>query len=95
MRQRILVGIRDVKVGEFGILMVLTSGEEAKRLYLEAVSDPKSKLGKYPTDFTMQELGLFDPETGRIQPHENFVDLTPYSQRDGIVAARESVKVNE
>lgn len=88
MRQRILVGVRDVKVGEFGILMVLSSADEAKRLYLEAVSDPKSKLGKYPTDFTMHELGLFDPETGKITPHDVFVDVTPYSERDGIVTRR-------
>lgn len=88
MRQKILVGVRDVKVGEFGILMVLSSADEAKRLYMEAVSDPKSKLGKYPTDFTIHELGLFDPETGRITPHETFVDVTPYSDRDSVVARR-------
>lgn len=88
MRQKILVGVRDVKVGEFGILMVLTSQDEAKRLYMEAVADSKSKLGKYPTDFTMHELGLFDPETGKITPHEVHVDVTPYSERDSVVARR-------
>lgn len=86
MRQRILVAVRDVKVGEFGPLMVLHNQAEAKRVYLHAMSDSKSQLGKFPTDYTLHELGLFDPENGRITPHEIPVDFTPYSERDAIVA---------
>lgn len=88
-RQRILVGVRDVKVGEYGILMVLATAMEAKRLFLVAVEDRNSQLGRFPNDFTMAELGLFDPETGRITPHELPVDVTPYSERDAVIAKRE------
>lgn len=89
MRQRILVGVRDVKVGEYGLLMVMHNQGEAKRLYLHACSDGKSQLGKFPADFTMHELGLFDPESGKITPHELPVDFTPYSERDAVVALQE------
>lgn len=95
MRQRILVAVRDVKVGEYSLLMVLHTQEEAQRLFLMAVQDANSQVGRFPTDYTMHELALFNPETGQITPHDVAVDCTPYSLRDGIVADRERAKQKE
>lgn len=90
MKQRILVALRDVKVREYGPLFVLTTQDEAKRLFISAAQDSKSQLGRFPRDYVMHELGLFDAETGRLTPHEVIADLTPYSELEAVLAQRES-----
>lgn len=94
MRQKILVAVRDVKIGEYQTLMVLHNQAEAKRLFLHAMSDPKSQLGKFPNDYTLHEVGLFDPETGRVTPHELLVDFTPYTEKDAVVAGHKLTEVS-
>lgn len=93
MRQKVIVCIRDVKIGEYQTLMVLHNQAEAKRLFLHAMSDPKSQLGKFPHDYTLHELGLFDPETGRITVHDLVVDFTPYTERDAVIAGNKLAEV--
>ena len=90
MRQRILVGVRDVKVGEYGVLMVLSTEAEAKRMYLSTLQDNRSFFAKHPHDFTLHVLGLFDPETGRITPSDVPQDVTPYSERDAVLSKLEA-----
>lgn len=40
----------------------------AIRSFTDAVNDPKV-LGKYPGDFTLFEIGEYDPIRGQMQPH--------------------------
>lgn len=88
-RQKILCAVRDVKVREYGPVLVLTTEEEAKRLFLSVVSEPKSQLGKFPRDYVLHEIAFFDAETGKVTPHEVVIDLTPYSEIDAELAKRE------
>lgn len=85
MRQAIVVGLRDLKLSEYIQVFVLRAPGEAKRIFLEGIKNPNTPLGKYPADFTIHELGLFDGETGRITVHDVAVDLTPYSDAEKYV----------
>lgn len=85
---KILVALRDVKVREYGPLMVFTTAEEAKRLFLAVAGDAKSTVGRFPRDYVMHELGTFDPESGQIVTHQFKSDLTPYSELDALLAER-------
>ena len=44
---------------------------DAIRQVTQIVNDPNSKhdFGKYPEDFTLFEVGVFDDTTGMIMPH--------------------------
>lgn len=39
---------------------------EATRAFRESVNDPKSNLAKYPSDFTLFEIGSYDDSSAKI-----------------------------
>lgn len=40
---------------------------QAIRSFIETVNDKTSQIGKYPEDFTLFEIGVFDDEKGIVQ----------------------------
>ena len=47
----------------------------AVRMFTEAANDPETRIAKYPTDFTLMEIGTFDDSSGTIKPHDANVPL--------------------
>ncbi len=45
---------------------ITTSKGEAVRQFIAACNDPQHPFFQYAADFTLFELGTFDPQTGRI-----------------------------
>jgi len=62
-----LYGVKDLKAGAFTSppFGAVTRGV-AIRMFSQALNDPNSDLGKYPADFELWELGVFDQENGGI-----------------------------
>lgn len=79
MRQRILLGLRDVKIGEYVTVLPLRSEAEAQRFFLDSLNNPQSQMAKYPRDYQIHILASFDPESGAVSPEAAPRDITPYS----------------
>lgn len=47
----------------------------AIRMFTEAANDPETRIAKYPTDFTIFEIGTFDDSSGTIIPREANIPL--------------------
>lgn len=88
MAKKLLVSIRDVKVGEYLGLVQVRNTAEAERQFMALCMDSKSPMYSFPRDFQMHQVGTFDPESGVIEPCAS-VDLTPYTRVDELVARRE------
>lgn len=56
----------DNKAASFGKPMFLPTEGLAKRMFVEACLDPKGDLNKYPEDYSMYEIGAYDPNTGEL-----------------------------
>lgn len=88
MRQKMVIGLRDVKVGEYTAVFPLRSELEAQRVFLEGVENANSPLGRFPRDYQIHLIGMFDPETGAIVPEVPVRDVTPYSGLDELIGKR-------
>lgn len=53
----------------------MNSRGEAIRSWIDVVNDGKSAISRYPTDFTLFEIGEFDDSTGQVQMHSSYVSL--------------------
>jgi len=60
-----LYSIRDSKGGFFNAPFIQKSHGEAERTLLTLSKDEKSMISKYPEDFDLYYLGLFDDYTGK------------------------------
>jgi hypothetical protein len=76
--------IFDSKIGTYHNPFYAKSRGEAIRIFTEACNDSNSNLFKYPTDFTLFELGEYDDESAAFNTLP-----TPYS----IGLAQEFIKV--
>lgn len=65
--------IRDAKAEAFMTPMFFQSKAQAIRSFGDAVNNPESDFSKHPEDYTLFTLGLFDPETGKL---EGYIQLT-------------------
>ena len=64
--KRKLYSLEDTKAQCFGPITTARTDGEATRHVIEAVSDPKSMLYKYPQDYRLVRIGEFDDNTGKI-----------------------------
>jgi len=48
---------------------------QATRSFEQEANNSDSMLAKYPADFTLFEIGLFDDQTGELAAHEQKVNL--------------------
>lgn len=66
-----IYSLLDLKVKEYGQLVLMANDESVKRALRDmAASGGQSTLQKYPEDFNLMCLGEFDPETGRLVAFE-------------------------
>lgn len=67
--------IRDSKAGAFSNPWFQVNAEVAVRAFDAMAKDPTTNIGKWPEDYTLFELGVWDPEKGTIQMHDFPVNL--------------------
>lgn len=73
----------DRKLREFGPLFLEKNDEVVKRALIDTVNQGSGNLTKYPEDFDLKFLGVFDSERGKITPEDipvlvcNMRDLFP------------------
>ncbi len=68
--QKKIYTIHDSKAEAFMNPFFLNSKGEAIRTFTEAVNDPQSTISKYPDDFTLFEIGIYDTDDGLIETYE-------------------------
>lgn len=63
-----LYSVRDVKVERFFPPFAQRNQLEAQRTFLDMCQDHRTPISKHPEDYTLYEIGSFNPETGEIAP---------------------------
>lgn len=72
----------DVKAASYGRPMFLSTAGLATRMFVEACADPKSELAKYPADYSLFEIGSYDPATGVLEGMTPKVIMTASAAMD-------------
>lgn len=54
----------DVKAASFGSPMFISNSGLALRGFSDACADPASAMAKHPADYTLFEIGTYDPNNG-------------------------------
>lgn len=67
--------IRDVKLGVYNTPFVQTHRAGAIRAFSDLVKDQQSTISRHPEDFQLFEIGTFDQDTGRLNPHDDSLFL--------------------
>ncbi|AXH73354.1 MAG: nonstructural protein [Microviridae sp.] len=78
--QKRFYSLYDEKADVYSNPFTAQNGAVALRSLATAASDPSTEVSKYPHDFTLYELGVFDDSTGTITPHQNPTNLGKASQ---------------
>jgi len=73
--KQLFFAVFDQKVGAYLRPFTVRSSGEALRGWVDICNDRESEVNKHPEDYTLFELGSFDPETGRVEalstPHSH------------------------
>lgn len=63
--------VRDIKADAFDErLMCLPTVGIAERGFIEACLNPKSDMSQYPADYSLFEIGTYEPNTGALTAHQ-------------------------
>lgn len=62
--------VYDVKAESYGTPMFVTHRGLAMRGFEDAVLDPRSYISKHPSDYSLYELGSWDPNSGKVDFHD-------------------------
>lgn len=68
MNQVKMYAVKDIKSEMFSTPHFLSSDGVAIRSFSQACEDPQTDLNKFPSDFSLYHIGLFNVETGFIEP---------------------------
>jgi len=66
-KQRIF-SAQDAKLGIFLPPFFTPHLGQALRMWEDAVNSPDSMVAKHPSDFVLYEIGMFDDDTGIVEP---------------------------
>lgn len=64
-----LFAVRDVKADAFGAPQTISTRGLALRGFADACADSRSEFAKYPDDYSLYEVGTYDPNTGMVSAH--------------------------
>lgn len=92
--KRLMVSIRDVKVGEYLGITLTKNTAEAQRHFLTLVNHEGAILNKFPRDYQLHIVGTFDTELGACCPGINVEDITPYCEVDLALQVRDQERKN-
>lgn len=78
--ETMVYSVRDSKLGSFITPFFSPNRNVALRMFESACNDTSHQFNQYGDDFTLFEIGVFDPETGIIEPHQCAENLGLASQ---------------
>lgn len=64
-----IYAVRDVKADAFGALIGCPTKGLAIRAFSDACADGNSPMARCPEDYSLYELGSYDPSSGLLTPH--------------------------
>lgn len=64
-----LYSLKDHKAEAFGNIICAESRGVAERGLADVVREGRGQVCQYPEDFTLYELGEYDPASGKVTPH--------------------------
>lgn len=64
----VLCSVYDQKANFFSAPFCSSTAASAVRDFQNAVKDTRAMVDKFPKDYVLYQLGLFDPDTGEISP---------------------------
>lgn len=64
----IMFSLFDTKTGTFATPFFMNHRGAAFRAVMDVASDMTTSIGRHPADYALYELGLFDDQTGRLEP---------------------------
>lgn len=64
-----LFAVRDIKADSYGAPISVATRGLALRSFSDVCLDARSEIAKYPEDYSLHELGEYDPNSGVITPH--------------------------
>lgn len=92
MSKKLVVSVRDVKVGEYRSLVQVGSRAEGEHQFMGLLIDPKSPCHRFPRDYQLHHLGNFNTITGVLEPAvDATLDITPYVLVDELVESNKAV----
>jgi len=66
MSKKLMFSVQDARVETFGPPYLVNHEAEAIRGFTELVNDPNTTCGKYPEDFALYQIGVFDTERAHV-----------------------------
>ena len=75
--QQKLFSIYDKKTNCYERPFIARHSAEVAREWPKVISNPETKYGKNPTDFSVFEIGSYDDETGIMENIKPFIQVTP------------------
>ncbi len=70
-----MFAVYDGKAAAFGTPFFLPAVGLAVRAFTDLVADPKTTVSRYPSDFTLFQVGEFDDLKGRVIPLSPHLNL--------------------
>lgn len=64
-----VIAVYDVKAAAYSAPKFIPTIGLAVRAFTDVCADPSSPMAQYPADFSLRELGTFDPATGKLVSH--------------------------
>lgn len=58
----------DSKAASYGNPMFITNSGLALRGFSDACADPKSAMAQHPEDYSLYEIGSYEPNSGMLKP---------------------------
>jgi len=63
-----IYSIYDSKASAYAPPFFLLRDQQAIRAFSDTAKDPSTQLNRHPADFTLHKIGLFDDQSGKIEP---------------------------
>lgn len=77
--KKIIFGVKDLKVSEFINFYPENSAIDAQRAFISAVRDKNTKMGQFPEDYEVHEIGSFESVVAKFEnlEHTKFIMSGP------------------
>lgn len=67
-----LYAIKDTKVA-YNTPFAMHNEQEARRAFSAAIMDKSTEWARFPADYELWRIGLYDDKTGMIQPDQSYI----------------------
>lgn len=70
---KILVALYDRATEAYAPIMTVHTRGEAIRSFRNEIKEPQSPISQHPTDFELYQVGIYNDQTGEIEPHHELI----------------------